>query len=215
MCDLRRASLTVAFALFACGVRGAADEWSQREITRKFERHQLQIDKVEGLVIDSSSAKRRIGALEEEVRQLRRQVSGLEATLRNMQETLSTMQLDIAKVAMVRDLTTKAGGARTGVSGTQGASPEAAAPKAAVASSREQREGDFSVITGTVENQSDTPLTFVVVRADFLDARGNVVKSESVYTSPRIIGPRGKASFKINTRRDHRVRRHRLTAETR
>ena len=78
-----------------------------------------------------------------------------------------------------------------------------------------QREGDFSVITGTVENQTDTPLTFVIVRADFLDARGNVIKSESVYTNPRIIGPRGKASFKINARRDHRVRQHRLTVETR
>jgi hypothetical protein len=215
MCGLRRAALPVAFALFACGVRGTADEWSHPEITRKFEKHQRQIDKIEGLVVDTSSAKRRIGALEDEVRLLRRQVSGLEAALRNMQETLSTMQLDIAKAAMVRDLTAKAGATHTGDPGLHDTAPEATTGKAAVARSRVQREGDFSVITGTVENQTDEPLTFVIVRADFLDARGNVVKSESVYTNPRIIGPRGKANFKINTRRDHRVRQHRLTVESR
>lgn len=215
MCRIRRGTLAVGLALFACSTGRAADEWSGPEITRKFERHEREIEKIEGLVTDTSSAKHRIGALEEEVRLLRRQVSGLEATLRNMQETLSTMQLDIAKSAMVRDLTSKAGAARTGEPTLRDTAPEATAGKAAVANSRVEREGDFSVITGTVENQTDEPLTFVIVRADFLDARGNVVKSESVYTSPRIIGPRGQASFKINTRRDHRVRQHRLTVETR
>jgi hypothetical protein len=93
--------------------------------------------------------------------------------------------------------------------------PDAAAgPQARIAGERVSREGGYTVITGTVENTSEQPLTLVTVRADFLDARGNVVKSETAYTSPRIIGPGGKATFKINTRRDHRIRTHRLAVQT-
>jgi len=211
MCDHRWVICAALFGALACGaVR--ADEWSGKEITDKFAEQQREIDKFEGLVSASSSARLRIAELEGEMRLLRRQVAELESALRTAREAIKDMELDIAKVAVKRDAS------RTVHTPANPAAEPTVAPatgQAVVSGSRVKNEGDFTVITGIVGNTTDDPLTFVVVRADFLDARGNVVKSESVYTSPRVIGPRGKAAFKINTRRDHRVRTHRLTVETR
>ncbi len=196
-------------ALAALSGAARADHWSPTEITKKFREHEKELKKIEGILSASNSARLRIAELEAEMRLLRRQVADLETSLRSAQEAVKGLKLDVIRAASARDASRTV---RTPAAEEPVAAP--AANQAVVSGEHAERSGDFTVITGLVENTGDGPLTFVVVRADFLDSRGNVVKSESVYTSPRIIGPHSKASFKINTRRDHRVRTHRLSVET-
>ncbi|MFP4056179.1 MAG: FxLYD domain-containing protein [Candidatus Brocadiia bacterium] len=215
MARTRPWSLALALALLAPAPL-RADHWAPEEITDKFKEVDDQLAQLKALVRFDRAASRRLVALEGEVRDMRSRLNRLETKLDSLAETLHTIRLELAK-----DAATRAAAARVeekvaarGSSDQGRQAADGGQATARVVDRHSTVEGGFITIAGTVENVSDAPLSFVVVKAQFLDADDNVVKTESAYTSPRVIGPGDQATFRINTRRDRRIRANRLLIET-
>jgi hypothetical protein len=187
------------------------DHWAPHEITEKFLEVDKKLEALDGLVglarADRAAA-RRIGDLETEVRELRSQVDQLGASIKSLQQLVQDLRADLAKAAATRAIAQTPD--RTRPDAVEPA-PEPTATR--ITSKNTMRDGDFLIVTGTVENTSEAPLTFVVVKADFLDNQRNVVHSASAYTNPRVIPPGGKATFRINTRFRPGIHDQRLTVE--
>ncbi|MDY6972628.1 MAG: FxLYD domain-containing protein [Thermodesulfobacteriota bacterium] len=70
-------------------------------------------------------------------------------------------------------------------------------------------------IDGIVKNVSKGNLLRVKITIDFLDKEGNLIKSESVSTSPAKILSGQEASYEITTKYDSRIARYKKSAQWR
>ena len=209
-----RWTLPLLFALLAPAVAGAGAQphYSGWDLDRNFADIRRKLRAIEGLEARDKATLRRVNAIEAALRDIRTNVKSLELHLRTMDSTLAELRKELA---VLRGSATQV----AGTTETPGVTEDGDTPKgpedplAEITNERSSSSGTFRTITGLVSNLSDRPLTFVVVEARFLDAKGNVIKTESAYTSPRVIGPGAKAAFKIHTRSDRRIRRHQLTVK--
>ena len=205
----------VLIALAVQAAAGTEPHWSGWDLDTKFKAIEKQLHGVSSLrelQARDRSTMRRIAEIESTLRDVRTSVKELDRRLRAIDSTLTDIQKGLAAA---RSSTPKPAPvtepAKVGVETPAG--PEG--PLAELVDERSVRKGGFVTITGQVRNISKRPLTFIVVQATFLDAQSNVVKTESAYTSPRVIGPGASAAFRIHTPSDHRVRRQRLSVQAR
>ena len=206
-----RWTAAVLIALAVQAAAGAEPEWSGWDLDKKFKEIEKQLHGVSSLrdlQARDRSTMRRIADIESALRDVRTSVKDLDRRLRAIDSTLTDIQKSLAgarsSAPKPAPVTVPA---KVGVETP--AEPEN--PLAEIADERSVRKAGFVTITGQVRNLSKRPLTFIVVQATFLDAQGNVVTTESAYTKPPVIGPGASAAFRIHTRSDQRVRRHRLS----
>jgi len=202
--------LTLAVILTVMAPFAWAGEWSDEDLDDKFRDVDKQLRLLPSLEKRSRSFEKRLEALEAKVRDAQTKLDLLEFQLDSIESKLKKIQEQLAALAGQKP---------------EQPTPKATKPKeepktpavATFASIRSQGVavmGEFLQITGVVANTSSKPLTFVLVEATFLDGSGHIVKTASGYTSPRVIPPGGTATFKIMTRRDPRIRNHRLTVRS-
>jgi hypothetical protein len=209
MCRARPWFLVLPFAVLALAPAWG-DHWAPEEITEKFNEVEKKLREFDECHRKDRAANRRILALESTVRDLRTSVRQLQAEVKTLNATLVALQDTLTKTVG----TVSPGGAEAGSTPRTARAPTPAEPEgplAEIVSDRRAKEGNLITITGTVRNVSKGPLTFVVVEATFFGSRGDTLKTESAYTSPRVIAPGAIASFKIVTRHDRRIRRHALS----
>jgi hypothetical protein len=207
MCRSRLWLLALPLAALTCASAWGG-HWSNEEISDKFKEIEKKLRAFEDCYRRDRAANRRILDLESKVRDLRTAVKELQDDVKSANVTLVALRKDLAKLAG-QALAAKP---RTGTTpGTTRPGTEPEGPLTEILTERRRTEGDLITITGTVRNVSERPLTFVVVEATFLGAQGNTLKTESGYTSPRVIAAGAIASFKIVTRHDLRIRRHQLS----
>jgi hypothetical protein len=95
------------------------------------------------------------------------------------------------------------------------APPEPAVPppaklNAEIVDVQSERAGEFLTLSGSVKNTGTAALTFVIVKAVFLDREGKTVTKAATYTRPRVIAPKESASFELAVRADPRIQSHKL-----
>ena len=206
--------LALCLALAACP-SALARKWSDDELDDRFRDIDKKLRALHALESKDKTLQHRIIALEGSVREMRTTVRRLEQRLASVDTTLIALRKDFAALSDKLVARAAATPSEAGQPVTHGEPVEPEGPLAEIVGERSSHSGGFHTITGSVRNLSDDPLSFVTVRATFLDAQGNIVKTESAYTAPRVIGPGARATFKILTRDDRRVRRHRLTVQIR
>jgi len=184
------------------------EHWSDGELSGRFKEIEKKLRAFDDCHRRDRAANRRILDLESKVRELRTTVKELQDDLKAANLSLVTLRKDLASLAGRAVAATPGTGTTPG---TSQAAREPEGPLTEIVSERRRIEGNLVTVTGTVRNISKRPLTFVVVEATFLGAQGNTLKTESGYTSPRVIAAGAIASFKIVTRHDRRIRRHQLT----
>jgi hypothetical protein len=180
------------------------------DVFREIERDSRESERREAAMV------RRVTKLEEDLSDAQSKIAQLETRL-----SLLRMRLEVTEAA-VGHPTTPAGpvpaegptklvppaGEPKGPTPAPPKPPPAAAAR--VASEESRTEGESLVVSGTVENTTKAPLTFVIVEATFLDAAEGVVATGSAYTSPRVIPAGGTAKFQIATKPDPRIKSHKL-----
>ena len=207
---MRLASISCIAVILGLALTAAAEgpKWKPEELTEKFDEIDKKLDALPSIERHEKATDRRLVDLEGKVRTLRSKLGHLEFQVRSLTNLVKALRIEIA------DLGGKATvAAEPGAEAGETAEPVPGAPTVTMATIRSQQvvaDGDFLNITGIVANQSAKPLSFVVVEASFLDDKNSVVKTASGYTNPRVLGPGATASFKIVTRRDNRIRNHRL-----
>jgi len=187
-------------------------EWHESDFNNAFAKVHKEIARLADEVAKQDRITvRRVSDLERTVRELRTTLRRLETQLKDTNHTIASLRTDLKRTAKAARST----GAKTGFADGSGAgSGQANEPVAEIVGERRTVSGDFITLTGMVHNISTKPLSFISVRATFLDTKGNTVKSEVTYTSPRVISAGARASFKFVTRYDRRIRRHRLSVQT-
>ena len=187
-----------------------AAELSGDELVEKVLTTERQVRLLPTLEKRTRSQEKRLALLENKVRDVQTKLDLLEFQLESIENKLKKIQAQLAAMTGQKP--------QEQPSQTPSGNEESKTPPVATfASIRSQQVrvvGEFLQITGIVANTSSKPLTFVVVEATFLDGRGHIVKTASGYTSPRVIPPGGTATFKIVTRRDARIRNHRLSVRS-
>jgi hypothetical protein len=91
--------------------------------------------------------------------------------------------------------------------------PEPARLDAEIVDVELKRAGEFLTLSGSVKNTGETALTFVIVKAVFLDLEGKTVTKAATYTRPRVIAPKDSASFQLAVRADPRIESHKLSLQ--
>ena len=183
--------------------------WHDSDIENAFAKMDKKLLKIAGdLARKDKITVRRVTELEHSVRELRATLHRLELRLDTLNSNLAGLRTDLKSAA-------KATAAGTGTdNGAASSSAEPKGPVTEILSERRTVNGDFITLTGLVHNLSDKSLTFFVVKASFLDEHGAIVKTESNYTDPPIVAPGAKATFKFVTRYDRRIRKHKLSVQT-
>jgi len=188
-----------------------AAEWTSEDLDEKFHEIDKDLRILRSVEKRGRSSEKRLEALEGKLRDVQTKLDLLEFQLESMENRLKKLQEQLATLIGKKPQQPAPGA-------TPGKEEPKTAAVATFASIRSQQVsvlGEFLQVTGIVANTSSKPLTFVVVEAVFLDGRGNMVKTASGYTNPRVIPPGGTATFKIMTRRDPRIRNHRLSVRSR
>ena len=206
-------AVVVALALSAPAAshRGEEPHYNGWDLDSKFkeiDRKLLGLQTLRELQSRDRSTLRRVLALEATLRDLRTSVNAVELRLRTMEAVLTDLR---KKTEAVHVAARPPAGSEP--QETPKAAPKPEAPLVEIADEQAAEDSGFLTITGHVRNIAGRPLTFVVVQAAFLDDRGNVIRTESAYTSPRVIGPGDRAAFKIHTRSDRRATRHKLSVQ--
>lgn len=201
--------LLLAFALTTVARAGELD--SLEEFNRYVSERLKKLDKeVREFRQNDGSAGRRIADLEGQLRKANTKVARLEAKMLTMGLRIEELRRELDRLAATPRVASRATplpGTAPGAEAVKPEPPEPKGPVATVISKRRQVSGNDLTITGTVQNISKEPLTFIVIKATFLDRKSKPVYTTSGYTNPRIIPPGGKATFKILARatlRDHR-----------
>ena len=206
--------LLLAFALTTVARAGELD--SLEEFNRYVSERLKKLDKeVREFRQNDGSAGRRIADLEGQLRKANTKVARLEAKMVTVGLRIEELRRELDRLAAARRVARRATPRPGTPPGT--AKPEPPAPKrpvATVISKRRHVSGNDLIITGTVQNISKEPLTFIVIKATFLDRKNKPVYTTSGYTNPRIIPPDGTATFKILARATLRDRRYTLSIRT-
>ena len=198
----------LALALFIATPAWA--HWNDSDLDNAFLRVTKRFKKLDDTLARKDRATaRRISELERSVRELQTTVTRLERRLETANAKAARLEAAVERTSKV------ASAARTRPAGTPSATAaEPKGPRTEILGERRTVNGDFITLTGMVHNISDQPLNFVVVKATFLDGNGGAVKAETAYTSPRVVSPGAKATFKFVTRYDRRIRSHRIAVQT-
>lgn len=208
----------LALALTVTAAASAADHWAPEEITDKFDEVDKKLRDLRHLESKDKTTTRRVIAIEAGVRDLRTAVKALEMRLQTMDAALKAIRADLAAVRKTADGAVTAAAEATAAARpkpTTRITPAHTGPVAEIIDEEEKKANGFRTLTGTVVNRTSQALTFVVVQAMFVDDNGHVVRTESAYTSPRVIPPKGRSAFRIHIRDDGRIRRFRLSLQAR
>ena len=187
-----------------------AGKWSDEDLDDKFHDVDKQLRLLPSLEKRSRNFEKRVEALEAKVRDVQTKLDLLEFQLDSIESKLKKIQEQLAALAGQQPEQPVPEATRPKAE----PKPSAVATFASIRSQRVTVMGEFLQVSGVVANTSSKPLSFVLVEATFLDGRGHIVKTASGYTNPRVIPPGGTATFKIMTRRDPRIRNHRLTVRS-
>jgi outer membrane murein-binding lipoprotein Lpp len=195
--------LLVALSLLlpaAARAAGINEDLTPDEIRKQFKKITSEFSEIERA---KRSTAFHFNQLEANVRELSAKLDSLDTRLKTFETAIESIRAEFAKMAKARIEESKAARPAT----PSGPSAPAAVQEiiARVEDDRHTIEGTFLTFTGTVVNLTARPLTFAVVRVTLLDQGGNVIKTESTFTSPQIIPPQGKATYRIVTRRDNRI----------
>ncbi|MBM4031318.1 MAG: hypothetical protein FJ291_05975 [Planctomycetes bacterium] len=187
-----------------------AKQWTPELLTKEMRDIERRLDAFERRF---KATDRRLAELEEQMRAVRGKVDMMELTLKNVEATLEALRKEVATLT-----------GRTEAIETRPIKP--AAPPSTekgnpipptlgtIRSQKVSMGADALTITGVVANTGDKPLVFVIVQADLLDKEGKLVKTEAVYTEPRVIPAGSTATFHLKAARDPRVQDHRLSLRT-
>jgi hypothetical protein len=200
------------FPLLLTPVMAREQHWSGGEITQKFEQVDRKLKALPRLEKDIKAGERRLTELEGHVRELRAKFDLFELQMKSMRASIDALRKQLADLGAT--VARAPGETEPATGNTTAPATPAAEPVAAIRSQRISRQGDFITVSGTVANVSKQPLTFVAIEVAFLDGRNEVIKTESAYTNPRVIAPGATATFKVLTRRDPRIRDHRVSVRT-
>ncbi|HUT34420.1 MAG TPA: FxLYD domain-containing protein [Planctomycetota bacterium] len=210
MRPLLRCLLPLALALPAPAGAQETKEWTPQLLTKEL----ADVDRrLKALEQHTRPTGRRIIELEDQLRGLRIKAEALEMHVKNLEDTVQALRKELAALAGRTDAIE----ARP----TPGPAPAPATkgtlvPSAAgsIRSQKVSTEAEMVTITGVVANTGEKPLVFVIVQAEFLDKEGNVVKTESTYTEPRVVPAGSTATFVLKAARDPRAQDHRLSLRT-
>jgi len=187
---------------------GAEPHYNGWDLEREFDDIKRKIKDLPDLRRKDRIAARRLGDIEANVRDIRASIHALDLRLRSIESTLTDVQASLVSLSKKAPAGTEP--AKTG-EGDVPREPEG--PLAEILDEQLSRDGTFITITGRVRNLTDRPLTFIAVQATFTDEQGNIVKTQSAYVTPGVLAPGARGAFKITTRHDSRVRRHRLSIQ--
>ncbi len=205
---MRTVAVAVFLGVVAFSLRAA--EWSNEDLDDKFQDLDKRVRLLPSLDKRTRSHEKRLETLENKLRDVQTKLDLLEFQLDSIENKLKRIQQQLAALANQKPQEQPS----ETPSGREEAKTPAVATFASIRSQQVRVVGEFIQITGLVANTSSKPLAFVVVEATFLDGKGHIVKTASGYTSPRVIPPGGTATFKIMTRRDVRIRNHRLSVRS-
>jgi hypothetical protein len=214
---------TVTLVVLAASARagtathGNEPHWNGWDLQDKFQeidRKLAGVGELRALQARDRATLRRILAIEASLRDIEISHKQLVSHLDKLDTAIDALRKDLAAARESAPPTPAEPGTAPPHVGRPTAA-EPAGPVADIVDEQEVRNGPFVTITGRVRNLSDKPLTFVRVQITFVDDRGNVVKTETAYTEPRVIAPNTRGSFRINTRTDPRIVRHRLSVQAR
>ncbi|MFW6108661.1 MAG: FxLYD domain-containing protein [bacterium] len=196
--------------------RGAAGEphyngWDLQRKFREIDKKLKGAQSLRQLQSSQRSAVRRIADLEADLRDARRNIHELQLKLETLNAALEECREEM--VALRKEAGRPGRTPDTGSQGKGRATPETTGPVARVVDDRMSRRLGACIVSGHVRNLTDRPLTFIVVKVDFLDDEGEVVRSSAGYTSPAVIAANATAAFKVQVRDSRRIRRHRVTVE--
>jgi len=182
------------------------------ELRKKLEEYDKYDRKIRDIERRTGPAERRIAELEDHLRQLRLKADLMEIQMKSMEEVLKAIRKDVATLAARTEIIE----ARPGAASAKPATPAGTAVStlATIRSHKVSLGADVITITGVVGNSADKPLVFVVVKGEFLDKAGQIVKTESAFTEPRVIPAGSTATFAIRTVGDPRIQDYRLTVTT-
>lgn len=187
---------------------GAEPHYNGWDLEKAFDDIERKIKDLPDLRRSDRITTRRIGDIEATVRDIRASVHALDLRLRSIETTLTDVQARLVSLSKAAP-----GDTEPGKTGDSDVPKEPKGPVAEILDEEVSRDGTFMTITGRVRNLTDRPLTFIAVQATFTDEQGNTVKTQSAYVTPGVLAPGARGAFKITTRHDSRVRRHRLSIQ--
>ena len=187
---------------------GAEPHYSGWDLEKEFGDIKRKIKDLPDLRRKDRITTRRLGDIEATVRDIRASIRALDLRLRSIESTLTGVQASLVSLSKKAHADTEPGKTAEG-----GAPRKPEGPLAEILDEELSRDGTFITITGSVRNLTDRPLTFIAVQATFTDEQGNTVKTQSAYVTPGVLAPGARGAFKITTRHDSRIRRHRLSIQ--
>jgi outer membrane murein-binding lipoprotein Lpp len=177
------------------------EELTPDEIRKEFRKIVSEFSEIER---NKRSANFHINQLETNVRELSGKLDALDTRLKLFESAIEGLRADLARMAKAK---TEEAKAAPPAAGTAPANP--AAVQEAIARIEDEKhtiEGTFLTFTGTVVNLVNRPLIGPTVKVSLYGDKGILITAQPGFTSPQIIPPMGKATYRIIIRRDERVK---------
>jgi septal ring factor EnvC (AmiA/AmiB activator) len=186
-------------------------QWTNEQISKEMSELDRRLKNLERHLKPTD---RRLAELEEQLRAVRGKVDMMELTLKNLEGTIQALRKEVAALAGRTEAIESKPPLKAVVPPASEKGKPVPPDLGTIRSQKVSMEADAITITGVVANTGDKPLVFVIVQADLLDKDGKVVKTEAVYTEPRVIPAGSTATFHLKAPRDPRVQDHRLSLRT-